>query len=184
MTQEEISRRVLELRKRYGESDPVRLCGSMEILLLYHPLGKGKQAIKGFFLECSRIPTITINADLPEMIRRVILAHEIGHAVLHRKEGIRAFHEIGLWDQTDRMEREANLFAAELLLEDEAVLSLMQQGKTIREAASTLYVPPELLQYKLQMMQAEGYRLPAVEYDSCSRFLKNMEVPAYDRGIE
>jgi len=26
-----------------------------------------------------------VNSDLPEQMQRIILAHEIGHAVLHRK---------------------------------------------------------------------------------------------------
>ena len=60
------------------------------------------------------------------MIQRVILAHEIAHSVLHTNITA-AFHEFTLFDDTDRQEYEANLFAAELLLSDDCVLNALNE---------------------------------------------------------
>ena len=44
-------------------------------------MGMSPKACKGFFLVNARCKVITINSDLPEEIRRIILAHELGHAL-------------------------------------------------------------------------------------------------------
>lgn len=81
-----ISREVCRLERKYNEPDPLALCERMGILVLFQPMGTYTGACKGFFLSQSRMRSITINSDLPEPLQRVIAAHELGHAVLHRKE--------------------------------------------------------------------------------------------------
>jgi predicted SprT family Zn-dependent metalloprotease len=44
---------------------------------------------------------------LPECIQRVIIAHELCHAVNHRHSGVRAFH---IFNQTSVMEQDALKF--------------------------------------------------------------------------
>ena len=123
MTYSEISTAVAKLIKKYDERDPFRLCRAMGIKLIFQPMGTAPDAVKGFFLEKNRIRVIVINSDLPEIIQRIIGAHELCHAEFHRKSGIHAFHEVAMFDQTSEFEKDANLFAAELLLEDGEVLS-------------------------------------------------------------
>ncbi len=118
MTYDEICRAVEKTKARYHVDDPFRLCREMGIILIRTSFGTEPNAIKGFFLESNRIKTITINSDLPEVIQRIITAHEIGHAVLHRRTGIHAFHDVGLFDESGVFEKDANLFAAEYLLDD------------------------------------------------------------------
>ena len=85
MTYAEICDAVAMVKRKYDESDPFRLCRAMGIKLIFQPMGKDPDAVKGFFLESKRIRTITINSDLPEIIQRIIVAHEICHAMYHRK---------------------------------------------------------------------------------------------------
>lgn len=63
-------------------------------------------------------PVIILNCDRPVDRKRFSLAHEYGHVVLH------AF-------PYDEMEREANEFAAELLLPKSGILSDFSQGLSI-----------------------------------------------------
>ena len=70
---------------------------------------------------------IVINSDLPESIQRIIIAHELGHAVLHSDSAISAFHEFAMFDDTDRMEYEANVFAAEFMLSDDEVMESLEK---------------------------------------------------------
>jgi Zn-dependent peptidase ImmA (M78 family) len=108
-------------------------------------------------------------------LQRVVLAHELGHAVLHAKAGtVSQFHEMSLFDTVDTRKYEANLFASELLLSDEDVLDALNEGYVFFQAAQTLYVPSEMLDFKFRVMKRKGYKLesPVV---SQSDFIKNLE---------
>lgn len=168
---------VNRLKAKYHENDPFELCAQMGIILLRQPLGTAPDAIKGFFLEIKRIKTITVNSDLPEVIQRIIVAHEIGHAALHHCSGVHAFHEVAMFDESSEHERDANLFAAEFLLDDTEVLETLNSDTTFFMAASALYVPMELLDFKFRVMKWKGYKLIEPPISARSNFLRDMEVP-------
>lgn len=168
---------VESLKRRYDENDPFELCKAVGIKLLFQPMGKRPSSIKGFFLEVKRIRSITVNSDLPEVIQRIIAAHELGHAVQHHTGGIHHFHEIVLFDQTSEQEKEANLFAAELLLDDQDVMNSLNQDTTFFAAAAALRVPIELLDFKFRIMKWKGYKLVEPPINAASNFLRDMEVP-------
>jgi len=173
----EVCEAVEKLKKKYGESDPLRLCRCMGIKLIPLPLGTAADAIKGFYLENKRIKTITVNSDLPEVIQKIIIAHELGHAALHRTSRLFAFHEVGLFDTSSGMEKEANLFAAELLLDDKEVLDTLNSDGTFFTAAAELYVPVELLDFKFRVLKWRGYKIMESPIMAHSNFLKDLEVP-------
>ena len=77
MSYADVCEAVESLQRKYCEPNPFRLCADMGIKLLYQPLGTDPDAIKGFYLESKRIRTIIV-------IQRIIVSHELGHAVLHR----------------------------------------------------------------------------------------------------
>ena len=97
------------LKMKYQTTDPYDICTSMDIQVIKRPMGASAQSCKGFFLVSSRCKLIVINSDLPESIQRIIIAHELGHAVLHSDSAISAFHEFAMFDDTDRMEYELSL---------------------------------------------------------------------------
>lgn len=173
----EICAAVKRLRKKYGEPDPFALCDAMGVILLYRGFGEGPGATKGFYLECNRVSSITVNSDLPDMIQRIIVAHELGHAVLHRRRGVKAFHEVAMFDGTSAMEKEANLFAAELLLDDDEVLSTLNEDTTFFSAAAQLMVPAELLDFKFRVLKWKGYKLAPSPVEAGSTFLRRMPMP-------
>ena len=145
--------------------------------LIFQSLGTAPDAIKGFILKSKRIITITINCDLPLVIQKIIVAHELGHAVLHKNSGILAFHEATLFDNSSRYEKEANLFAAEFLLSDDRVMNALNADNTFFSAAASLYVPMELLDFKFRVMKWKGYKLVEAPISARSNFLRDMEVP-------
>jgi len=71
---------------------------------------------------------IIVNADEPETRQRFTIAHELGHWVCQCLEGrmepvyCRA-EDVGVDPEAKALEREANVFAAELLMPEEAVRS-------------------------------------------------------------
>lgn len=165
MTLEYISGETARIRQKYDETDPVRLARAMGILLLFEPMGDSPNACKGFYLSQSRAQVITVNSCLPDQLQRVILGHELGHAVLHRKAAggrstaARAFHDFTLFDASSTLEYEANIFAADFLMKDDDILELMSEGISFFGAADALGIPPELLDFKLRVLKRKGFRV-------------------------
>lgn len=160
MSIETIASEVRKLKRKYEDCSPEQMCRNMGILIERIPMGKGDRDCKGFFITKSRIRMIVLNADLPESRQRIVLAHELGHAVLHyRYSELRAFHDFELFDETSTYEYEANIFAAEYLLADEAVLELLNEDISFFGAARILHVPPELLDFKFRVLKRRGYAL-------------------------
>ena len=181
MSVDYICREVKRLKKKYHESDPFKLCDAMGIILLDAPMGNYQGACKGFFLVQSRKRSITINSDLPEELQRIIVTHELGHAVLHAKAaGVNAFHDFELFDSASIMEYEANIFAAEFLMDDDDVLEKLNEDISFFGAASLLRVPPELLDFKFRLMKRNGYKLIDPPLMANSNFLKDVETEVTD----
>ena len=179
MAYDDIVRSVAKLKTKCGETDPFALCSLLGIPVCYSPMGKGKDAIKGFFVKSNRIKVITVNSDLPYTIQRIITAHELGHAMLHADSGMHAFHELALFDESSRCEKEANLFASELLISDDDFFEALENGRAFSQAASSLNVPPELLDFKARLMKEKGYALGDSPMTANNKFLKSISVPDY-----
>src|SRR5579884_2024275 len=74
---------------RPGEATPVdALVGELGLdVVAFHPASRREGTLG--WLEPDE-PLIYLREDLPEPVRRFTLAHELGHAVLHRPGGLRA----------------------------------------------------------------------------------------------
>ena len=79
---------------------------------------------------------IFINSVLSEVQRRFVLAHEIGHAVLHPKSSYFFINENNYVSKI-KSEYEANIFAAEFLIDDVAVDRLELDGFSLEQLASS-----------------------------------------------
>ena len=151
------------------------LCAALDVSLLRTDLGTEADSIKGFLLRSNRCSTAVINSALPPELQRVILFHELGHAVLGHPQGqVHTFMERYLYQsQVSSQENEANFFAAELLLTDEETLETLSHVP-FDQAAASLRVPPEILDFKCRMLQKKGRmayedRLRAVTSDCLRR---------------
>ena len=147
----------------------------MGISLMFLPMGAGTKSCKGFYLFQSKKQAIVVNCDLPDMLQRIILVHEIGHAVLHRKaSGIKAFHDFTLFDKTSVYEYEANIFAAEYLMSDSEVLEMLNEDTSFFEVASRLNVPAEMLDFKFRILKRKGYKVIEPPLRASSDFLRKL----------
>lgn len=78
-------KRLIQYYKRItGSSDPVKIAESAGIRIAIVPLGE----IAGNYILLKRKRWIFINDNIPSdsPLFKVVVAHELGHALLHRKE--------------------------------------------------------------------------------------------------
>lgn len=131
--------------------------------------------VKGYF----RIPKVpflstvcVIDSNVNDVLERILIAHELGHAVLHTKIAMmKGFQEMEVLDGRSQDEDEANFFAAELLLEDKEVLECLSKYSFF-ETAKQLYVPAALLDYKFSLLHEKG-ELVSPMYIRKTKFLKD-----------
>ena len=109
--------------------------------------------------------------------RRVVAGHEAAHLALHMDELLkgpaRMLKDFNLWDDSGRIERQANLFTADFMLDDEEVMDAVQSEDEDRDffsIAREFYVPPPLLAFKQYSMMRHGYDV-RVPIDVDSKFL-------------
>ncbi|RDY30131.1 ImmA/IrrE family metallo-endopeptidase [Lachnotalea glycerini] len=179
MTIDYVVNQVEALVKKVGSRNPYVICNELDYKLHYMDL---KQRLKAYYFYQSRINNIIIDENVIEIFRPILIAHELGHGLLHREIAMMSgFQELEVLEKrSDKpMEYEANLFAAELLLEDETVLNHLNEY-TFFETASMLNVPAALLDFKFAILKTKGFHINNIQIAKSS-FLKS-EQGAY--GID
>jgi Zn-dependent peptidase ImmA (M78 family) len=100
---------------------PFALARELNITILYENLG----CTMGYFSKNFRFKFIHINQDLSKSEQRFVCAHELGHVVLHPNINTPFLRQHTLFS-VSKIEREANIFAVELLLPDELIHEYME----------------------------------------------------------
>ena len=163
--------KVKYLISEYKTGDPFELCDAMGIHIYYKDLG---DRIKAFYFYQSRIKNIVINIRENEKIAKLLCSHELGHCVLHGKPtDSRAFCDMKIFDYASMAECEANLFAAELMIDDSVIMEILKNGGSVFDAAKILEVPAGIVDFKLRILKNKGYdvKLPNLVN---SEFLRNI----------
>ena len=107
---------VKSLIKKHNTNDPFQLCECLNIVLRFENLG----SLLGYYDTNYRIHTIHINQNISASLQRFVCAHVLGHALMHRDANV-PFLRAHTFYCTDKLERQANTFAIELLLPDEYI---------------------------------------------------------------
>lgn len=128
-----------------GSRDPVIIAGFAGIKIAPLPLGD----IAGNYMLLNRKRWIFVNDSIPadSPMYRVIIAHELGHAFLHRNENC-AFIKNKTLLLTSGVEREANLFAAYLLISNDMLEEYA--GYTEDQFCKHTGYPKELIELRLK----------------------------------
>lgn len=113
----DIKRIVNRIVRKYHTSDLRQLCDYLNVLVQVGDLGD----VFGCYLLVKRQKCILINKNIiGTPMEKVVLAHELGHSVLHWKNS--CYFYGSTFFLKAREEKEANIFAAELLISDSIVL--------------------------------------------------------------
>ena len=90
--------------------------------------------------------------------------HELGHVILHRTQlKMAPMSDNRLYNMINETEYQANLFAADLLIEDQDVAELSKnEDLDYFSFCSSLYATPELMSFKLYslMKRGQAYHMP------------------------
>lgn len=152
--------KVERLVRCYGTRDPESLAEALGVNVRYN---SEFARLKGFYIVINRRRYIVVNDSLDVHEKRIVLSHELGHDRLHRELATdAALREFVLYDMKSRPEYEANVFAAELLLEDREIFELAREGYDIEEMAKLLKTDINLAALKVSSMNSRGYRFNSV----------------------
>jgi Zn-dependent peptidase ImmA (M78 family) len=119
----------VELSAMYHTNDPFEIAEQLGVYTQVGPLGK----IFGCCLTIAGQRFIYINSDLDTPTQKMVAAHELGHAVMHREDYF-FFNWMSDTAYRNRAEIEAHTFAAELLVPDSVVLE--HPGFTINQLSA------------------------------------------------
>lgn len=143
-----------ELIEKHGTRNPFDLAEEMGIHFRFCP---EFSSLKGMYKIILEERFIFINGNLSRREAREVMAHEIGHDVLHREMARSSIvQDHFLLDMRLKPEYEANAFAAHLLYEDRAVMELLKEHRSESEIAARLKAPIPLLKIKLEILSEKG----------------------------
>ena len=162
-----IVERARKLTRQLETHNPFRIAGYLGIDVEYEDLG----GLKGMYLCIKRNRYIVINNQLDDRLQEIVCAHELGHDQFHREMAQdRWLHEFSINNMRQRPEREANLFASEMLLQDCEVMTLAMGGYTIEQIAGELNTDVNLVALKLDTIRRDGYEFR--QFESRDDFLR------------
>jgi Zn-dependent peptidase ImmA (M78 family) len=162
---------VLRALDRHGTRDPYRLLKGIGAVTVFSNEYAGN-GLKGYSAIMNRCMYAVVNNKLRDAEMKVTAGHEAAHLILHKSvilsSPVKAMRDFNLFSNAGRYEREANLFIADFMLDDETVMETAAREDTdYFMAARELCVPPPLLAFKLYSMTRRGYDvLSPVDLDS------------------
>ena len=99
--------------RKYDTSNPFEIADALGIIVQIGRLG-----FEGCYMFLKNHRCIFLNEDLSEHDRTLVMAHELGHDIMHRKENCYFIRNQTLL-LNSKKEIEANTFAMNLLLTDD-----------------------------------------------------------------
>ncbi len=145
-----IKARANKLVRFYKTRDPFEMIKGMNVILVEYPL----EGVRGFYQYFQRNNIIYLDERLSEHERRFVLAHELGHMVLHKKSNA-IFMDTRTQFNTAAYEIEANKFAIELLLSDDSIKEYCTNGYSTEQIAKIIGYHERIIELKFQ--KKEGY---------------------------
>ncbi|WP_121639662.1 ImmA/IrrE family metallo-endopeptidase [Virgibacillus sp. Bac330] len=133
-----------KLVQAHGTNDPFDIASALDIHVYKKEL---HSEIMGFYKYIRRNKFIFINSNLDFEEQRFTCAHELGHSQLHPRLNTPFLRNKTLYS-LDKIEREANTFAVEMLMHETDLLQFQNQTLTLYEAAKIYGIPQEIIHLK------------------------------------
>lgn len=140
-----VKRLVSYYKRKCGTDDPFEIADQIGVL---YQIGNCKHEGCYMFLKNHRYIFLSNQLNREEL--RLVMAHELGHALLDRKANCYFIRKKTLL-LVSKLERRANLFAAHLLISEE--LLTQYRGYTEEQFCQCTGYPKELLELRLRQEQ-------------------------------
>lgn len=157
------------LVKRFGTRDPFEIAADIGVEVMFCD---NFGPLKGMYRVIKRNRFIFINNQLSEQMQRIVCAHELGHDQLHRNLAKdNPLREFMLYDMRTKPEYEANIVAAEILLDNDELLEYIYQYRfSAEQIARAMETDINLVALKIAHLNELGYDLRPIDHRS--NFLK------------
>lgn len=103
-------------KRKFNTDNPFDIADNLGVLYQFCNID-----FEGCYLLLKKHGYIFLNNSLEDSELRMVMAHELGHAVMHRNNNCYFIRDKTLL-LNSKTEKEANIFAAELLIPDEILL--------------------------------------------------------------
>ena len=144
----------------YSTRDPFSIAEAEGVRVCFYDLG----SLNGMYTVLGGVSFIAISSALAKSEARLVCAHELGHHFLHKSLAENtALADSALFAGGGRLEYEANVFAAELLVSDDALCEAVKICPDIACAASELDVHPEIIAVKSEILRSKGLNFNHIE---------------------
>ena len=124
-----------------GSRDPFNAATLIGVSVNYKDLGN----LRGAYLSSMPMPVIIINENIDSQMKKIVCAHELGHHILHQNISHSCTENSFNGRKTGTLEMEANIFAAEFLIDKAAVIENLKNGMTVENTAALLETDVNLL---------------------------------------
>lgn len=140
----DIKKLVIHYTKKFGTNDPFEIADRLGILYQMCNID-----FEGCYMFLKNHRYIFINRNLDSHTKKIVMAHELGHAILHRRKNC-YFIINKTFLLNSRTEKEANMFASELLITDETIMDLKEYS--VQKISESIGYDRELVELKITMM--------------------------------
>ncbi|MFI3326890.1 MAG: ImmA/IrrE family metallo-endopeptidase [Clostridia bacterium] len=165
----DIVKKADSIYKKCGTNDPFKIAREQKVNVIMCDFERQKGAYN--IIAGNRF--IYLKSDLPEYMMKIVLWHELGHDALHRDTARKnhVFNEFNVFEmQNNRMEYEANVFAAQIALPDDEMLFYIKQGYDIQQISSAMYSDINLVSLKNDILIEQGHHFR--KHEHINTFLK------------
>ena len=139
----DIKKIVSHYKRKFRTSNPYKIADELHIELVVGDIGSRE----GCYMYLKKHKCIFLNENLEEHEMELVMAHELGHAIMHPKQNCYFIRNKTLLLDT-KNEIEANKFAMELLISDE----FLEENKccTIEQISRMTGYDEKLIKLRLQ----------------------------------
>lgn len=143
----QIKRIVSYYYQKFNTRNPFEIADHLGILYQIGNIG-----CSGCYMFLKNHRYIFLNQNLSEYETRLVMAHELGHAIMHRKENCYFIRNKTLL-LNSKIEIEANIFASELLIPDDIIRE--NRDLTTQQLSRLLGYEQALIELRLKSYTAQ-----------------------------
>ena len=150
MKGKKIKNLVSRLKYTYETEDPLEILCRYGVKVIGVDLEKDMEYFEGAYISNEKLDMVLYNNALQHQYKKVVLWHESGHVFRHGKCYTKSITK-DILSVEGKYEKEADLFAAEALIDDDTFLDYLKFYRyTDTQIASDLNIPVKYVRLKYQ----------------------------------